>query len=109
MGVVPEFGGDEDFGAGDAAFLDGFAYGGLSAVAVRGVRNMCRRRVRDGRRTFERCRCDGIRLLGPQRQLLPVHLHLARSQSLQLGFRHLCSGEAWCGVLPLFLFEVRLE
>ena len=35
--VVPEFAGDEDFGAGDAAFLDGFAYGGLGAVAVGGV------------------------------------------------------------------------
>ena len=34
VGVVPEFGGDEDFGAGDAAFLDGFAYGWFGAVAV---------------------------------------------------------------------------
>ena len=30
--VVPEFGGDEDFGAGDAALLDGGADGRLSAV-----------------------------------------------------------------------------
>lgn len=35
VGVVPEFGGDEDFGAGDAAFLDGFAYSGLGAVTVK--------------------------------------------------------------------------
>lgn len=34
VGVVPEFAGDEDFGTGDAAFLDGFAYGGLGAIAV---------------------------------------------------------------------------
>ena len=42
MGVVPEFGGDEDFGAGDAAFFDGFAYGGLGAVAGKVVSEVCR-------------------------------------------------------------------
>ena len=62
VGVVPEFGGDEDLGAGDAALLDGFAYSGLGAVAMRVVSGRCRRRVSDGRRTFELCRCDGIRL-----------------------------------------------
>lgn len=31
MAVVPELGGDEDFGAGDARLFDGLAYGGLSA------------------------------------------------------------------------------
>ena len=107
--VVPEFGGDEDFGAGDAAFLDGFAYCGLGAVAVGVINEMCRQRVNDGKRTFELCRCGGIRLSKPQRQLLLVHLHLARSQSLQLGFRRLCLGEASCGVWPLFVFEVRFE
>ena len=34
--VVPEFGGYEDFGAGDAGLLDGSANGGLGAVAGRG-------------------------------------------------------------------------
>ena len=63
VGVVPEFGGDEDFGAGDAAFFDGFAYSGLGTVAVRVVSGMCRRRLSDGRRTFELCRYGGIRLL----------------------------------------------
>ena len=37
VGVVPEFAGDEDFGAGDAALLDGLAYGGLGAVTVGGL------------------------------------------------------------------------
>ena len=93
----------------NTAFFDGFAYGGLGAVAVRVISEMCIRRVSDGRPTFELCRCGGILLLTPQRQLLPVHLHLARSQSLQLGYRRLCSREASCGVLPWFLFEVRRE
>ena len=35
--VVPEFGRDEDFGAGDTAFLDGGADGGFGAVDAGGV------------------------------------------------------------------------
>ena len=35
--VVPELGGDEDLGAGDAALFDGCADGGLGAVDARGV------------------------------------------------------------------------
>lgn len=33
VGVVPEFGGDEEGGAGDAGFLDGGAAGGFGAVS----------------------------------------------------------------------------
>lgn len=106
VGVVPEFGGDEDFGTRDPALFDGFAYSGLGAVAGRVVSEKCRGRVNGGERTFGLCRYGGIRLLMPQRQLLPVHLHLARSQSLQLEFRRLCLREVSCGVWPLFLLEV---
>ena len=35
--VVPELGGDEDLGAGDAALFDGCADCGLGAVDARGV------------------------------------------------------------------------
>ncbi len=35
--IVPEFGRDEDFRAGDAGFLDGGADGGLGAVDAGGV------------------------------------------------------------------------
>ena len=31
VAVIPELGGDEDFGAGDSRLFDGLAYGGLSA------------------------------------------------------------------------------
>ena len=34
MAVVPKFGGDEDFLAGNAALLDGAADSGLSTIAV---------------------------------------------------------------------------
>ena len=37
MGVVPEFRGDEDLGAGDAGFFDGAPDCGLSAVTTRSI------------------------------------------------------------------------